>query len=128
MHLCGGAIEEPSVKGIDGSRFGLREQSVGAVAVTSARREHGAGEREAHLSERKGLGAFAVSKNRVGLCPPAESYEPLRSESVEVATKTAVEPRQSRLGRSVEHLVDGLLVGAAHRGGRLRGRAWRAFA
>ena len=58
MHLCGGAIEEPPVKRIDGSRLGLREQSVGAVAVASARSEHRAGEREAHLSERKGLGCL----------------------------------------------------------------------
>ena len=50
MHLCGGTVEEPPMKGIDGSHLGLRKQSVGAGAVASARSEHGAGEREAHLS------------------------------------------------------------------------------
>ena len=50
MHLRGCPVEEPPMKGIDGSRLGLREQSMGALAVASARSEHGAGKCKAHLS------------------------------------------------------------------------------
>ena len=81
MGLGGGAIEEPSMQGIYWSRFGLREQSMGAVAVASARREDGAGHREAQLTQRKRLGAFAVIEDRVGLRPAAESSERLRRET-----------------------------------------------
>ena len=77
VHSAAAAIEEPSMEGIDRSRLGLCEQSVGAVAVASARREHGAGDREAQLTQRKRLGAFAVIEDRVGLGPAAESDERL---------------------------------------------------
>ena len=100
------------MKRIDRERLGLSEQSEGSVALASARREHRAGEGEADLPERKGLGAFARTENSVGLRPPAEPEQALGREGVDVAAEAPIEPRQSRLGGGVEHLVDGLLVPA----------------